>query len=139
MTVESIMTRKVVTVESDDSLKIIQEIFENVGFHHLLVVENGKLVGVISDHDLFKALSPFIGRTLERRQDIALLNKKAHQIMSIKPVTVDKEFRIKYAARLMLEKNVSCLPVTSPEGNIEGIVTWKDIFKAYLRESEDEC
>ena len=59
--------------------------------------------------------------------------------MSIKPVTVDKEFRIKYAARLMLEKDVSCLPVTSPEGNIEGIVTWKDIFKAYLRESEGEC
>lgn len=138
MTVESIMTRKVVTVESDDSLKTIREIFDNVKFHHLLVVENRKLVGVISDRDLLKALSPFIGRLFERSQDAALLNKRAHQIMSRKPITVDKEFRIESAARLLMEENVSCLPVTSIEGTIEGIVTWKDIFKAYLHGSDDE-
>lgn len=139
MNVESIMTRKVVTVESDDFLKTIREIFDNVKFHHILVVENRKLVGIISDRDLLKALSPFIGRLSERPQDVALLNKKAHQIMSRKPITVDKKFRIESAARFLMEENVSCLPVTSIEGTIEGIVTWKDIFKAYLRDSGDEC
>ncbi len=52
MKISSIMTRRVVTVEMDDSLQIISEIFENVKFHHILVVENQKLVGVISDRDL---------------------------------------------------------------------------------------
>ena len=138
MNVESIMTRKVVTVESDDSLKTIREIFDNVKFHHLLVVEKRKLVGVISDRDLLKALSPFVGRLFERPQDVALLNKRAHQIMSRKPITVDKEFRVEAAARLLMGKNVSCLPVTSLEGAIEGIVTWKDIFKAYCTRMNGE-
>ncbi|KPK14293.1 MAG: hypothetical protein AMK69_29165 [Nitrospira bacterium SG8_3] len=115
MNVESIMTRKVV-----------------VKLHHLLVVGNQGLLGVISDRDLLKALSPFVGALDEHPRDLAILNKKAHQIMSREPVAVDKETSVEEAANLLLSENVSCLPVTSPEGDVEGILTWKDIFKAYL-------
>jgi acetoin utilization protein AcuB len=65
-------------------------------------------------------------------RDLAVLNKKAHQIMSRELVAVDKETSIEAAVKLLLSGNVSCLPVTSPEGDVEGILTWKDIFKAYL-------
>ena len=49
MNVEKIMSKRIVTVERDDSLKVVKEIFDNARFHHLLVVESGKLFGVISD------------------------------------------------------------------------------------------
>ncbi len=39
MKISSIMTRRVVTVEMDDPLQIIREIFENVKFHHIMVVD----------------------------------------------------------------------------------------------------
>ncbi len=47
MSVEKIMSRIVVSIEMDDSLSMVKEIFDNTRFHHLLVVESGKLFGVI--------------------------------------------------------------------------------------------
>jgi len=88
MKVFSIMTNRVATVEMDDSLRIIHGIFCYAKFHHLLVVDNHKLVGVISDRDLLKANSPFLGTPAERPQDTARLSRKAHQIMTRDPVTV---------------------------------------------------
>ncbi|MFQ5715353.1 MAG: CBS domain-containing protein [Candidatus Scalinduaceae bacterium] len=133
MKISSIMTRRVVTVEMDDSLQIISEIFHNVKFHHILVVDGQKLVGVISDRDFIKALSPFLDTPTEEERDTTTLNKKAHQIMNRTPITVDAETSIEEASNLLLENNISCLPIISPQGSVEGIVTWKDILKFHLK------
>ena len=74
-----IMSRRIVTVELDDTLEAIKKIFDSTKFHHLLVVEEGKLWGVISDRDLLRALSPFIGTTVESARDAATLRKRVHQ------------------------------------------------------------
>ena len=132
MTVASIMTHKVVTVEMDDTLLTINMLFKHVKFHHLLVVENKKLVGVISDRDFLRTVSPFLKTVCETTRDRETLNKRAHQIMNRNPITVYPETSIETAANLLLEKNISCLPVVSSHGSIEGIVTWKDILKFYL-------
>jgi acetoin utilization protein AcuB len=126
------MTRKVVTVEMDDTLLTISMIFEHVKFHHLLVVENRKLVGVISDRDFLGAVSPFLKTACETTRDLDTLRKRAHQIMNRSPITAYPETSIETAANLMLEKNISCLPVISSQGSVEGIVTWKDILRFYL-------
>ena len=82
MNVEKIMSKSIVTVDMDDSLKVIKEIFDNVGFHHLLVIESDKLFGIISDRDLLKVLSPTVGTASETTRDLESLNKKAHQILT---------------------------------------------------------
>ena len=129
MRVVSIMTEKVLKVRIDDSIGTMRDIFENVEFHHLLVVEGRKLVGILSDRDILRVISPFLHSLSEKDRDLTILNKKVHQIMTRKLITVGKNTNIEEAARLLLEKNISCLPVTSPEGEIDGIVTWKDILK----------
>ncbi len=129
MRVVSIMTEKVLKVRMDDSIGTMRDIFENVEFHHLLVVEGRKLVGILSDRDILRVISPFLHSLSEKDRDLTILNKKVHQIMTRKLITVGKNTNIEEAARLLLEKNISCLPVTSPEGEIDGIVTWKDILK----------
>ena len=128
MNVEPLMTRKVITIEKDDSLLAIREIFENVKFHHLLVVDGQKLIGVISDRDLLSALPPFS----EKECDAVALNKKAHQVMSKELITVDAKTSIEKAGRLLLENIISCLPVVSSQDTVEGILTWKDILNFYL-------
>jgi len=134
MKISSIITKRVVTVAMDDSLRTISEIFANVRFHHLLVVENNRLSGVISDRDLLKASSPFLNTFSEQTRDANTLRIRAHQIMSRKPITVTKETSLEEAVSLLLRKNVSCLPVISADGRIEGIVTWKDLIRAYLQD-----
>ncbi len=133
-TAGDIMTRPVTTVGMDDSLETVRVLFEQVRFHHLLVVgEKRRLLGVISDRDLLKAVSPFVDTLSEMTRDRATLEKRVHQIMSRKPITVSRETSIADAAALLLEEGVSCLPVTSPEGEVEGVVTWKDLLTAFFK------
>jgi acetoin utilization protein AcuB len=113
----------------DDSLDLIRRIFDETGFHHLVVREDRKPVGVISDRDLLRHLSPFIGNDLmERPQDVRTLRKRAHQIMHRDLVTIDEHDSLQSASHLLLKHRVGCLPVVDGQGNLKGIVTWRDLL-----------
>jgi acetoin utilization protein AcuB len=138
MTIASIMSREVFRVRMDDSVWTIREIFDHAKFHHLLVMEKRKLVGVISDRDLLKAVSPFLDTISERERDLATLNRRAHQIMSRRPVTVAEQASVEDAVSLLLENDVSCLPVVSRGDAVVGIVTWKDVLKALFHDKHSD-
>ena len=53
-------------------------------------------------------------------------------IMTRNPVAVYPKTGIETAADLLLENNISCLPVISSQVQVVGIVTWKDILQFYL-------
>ena len=129
MGVAAIMSRPVVTVELDDPLSVVKKIFDNVQFHHLLVVEKGKLLGVISDRDLFKALSPNLGTAAEKPIDSATLNKRVHQIMSRNPVCIDQSEPVAKALDVFQNHPISCIPVLDDHQKLVGILSWRDIFK----------
>ena len=76
------MTKRIVTVEMDDTLSTVKGIFEHIQFHHLLVIDDSILMGVISDRDLFKALSPWLGSFSEKKKDTVTFDIRTHQIMS---------------------------------------------------------
>lgn len=128
MNVDRIMTRGTITIGMDDGVYKVRDLFKEHAFHHLLVVENGQLVGVISDRDLLRNVSPFIGKLSERSEDAATLNRRVHQIMTRKPITISPETDVKEASRVMLEHRVSCLPVVKNDGRVAGIVTWRDLL-----------
>ena len=128
MNVRDIMTRKTITIGMDDSLQRVRDLFEEHGFHHLLVVENRRVVGVISDRDLLRSVSPFIDRIAERSRDLATLNRRVHQIMTRRPVTITSDKSVEEAAQIMLEHGVSCLPVVTEHGHPAGIVTSRDLL-----------
>ena len=129
MSLKKIMSETIVTVEMDDSLRVVKDIFDNTRFHHLLVVESDKLFGVISDRDLLKAVSPNIGTVRETTRDAASLNKKVHQIMTRKPVVLDQNAEIIDAIKIFNNHNISCVPVVDAEFKPVGIISWRDILK----------
>lgn len=132
MAVQEIMTKTIVTVELDDKLALVKEIFDSWKFHHLLVIENQELWGVVSDRDLLKALSPNLGMKSETYQDAATLNKRVHQIMTRKPITLYPEAPIREAVSAFVTQGISCIPIVDHENRPVGIVTWRDILKALL-------
>lgn len=129
MSVKNIMTTVIVTVEMDDSLGMIKQIFDNARFHHLLVVESNRLVGVISDRDLLKSLSPGVGTASETTRDAAALNKKAHQIMSRNLITLNQSAGIDEAIGVFNNQGISCIPIINDENKPIGIISWRDILK----------
>ncbi|MRW94397.1 CBS domain-containing protein [Duganella sp. FT80W] len=129
MLVKDIMSRDVVTVGLDDTLALVKEIFDHSKFHHLLALEKGELLGVVSDRDLFKALSPNLGTNVETYKDAATLNKRVHQIMSRKPKILRDDATVDDAIDLFNQHAVSCIPILSQDDRLVGILSWRDILR----------
>jgi len=129
VSIKKIMTVKLVTVTLDDKLETVKDIFDSLKFHHLLVVEEHKLLGVVSDRDLLKALSPNIGSARETYQDIASLNKRVHQIVTRRPIVLQESATVDDAIQAFNTHGISCLPVVDLNFRPVGIVTWRDILK----------
>src|ERR1700684_1104851 len=131
MALSNIMTARVVTVEMDDRLEAVKEIFDTMSFHHLLVVdEHKKLSGVVSDRDLLRALSPYVGSAAETARDLATLNKRVHQIMTRHPITLRPQSTVADAVNLLLAHRISCVPVVDDDFKPIGIVSWRDLLKS---------
>lgn len=129
MKLQQFMSRRLVTIELDDSLAEVKRIFDHMKFHHLLVVEDERLYGVVSDRDLLAALSPYIGSPVESPRDLATLNKRAHHVMVRKPPSLGPEASIADAVALFLAHDVSCIPVVDSDQRPLGIVTWRDLLR----------
>ncbi|MBD2857571.1 CBS domain-containing protein [Spongiibacter sp. KMU-158] len=129
MTVDELMSTRLVSVSLDDHLDIVRQIFSRTGFHHLLVVEEGLLVGVLSDRDLFRAISPNLGTPAETAKDIATLNKHVHQIMARQPITLTSGAPITDAIALMADQPISCVPIVDEKQRPLGIITWRDVMR----------
>ena len=129
MQVHAIMTRQPARVDPDATLMEIRGYFSSRGIHHLLVVEGERLVGVISDRDVLRAVSPFLDTYAEDYRDAGTLTRAAREIMSRDPITIGPEATVEEAAATLLEYEVSCLPVVSEGGDVEGILTSKDVLK----------
>ena len=129
MKIKDIMSKKVVAVELDDNLRVVKELFDKTNFHHLAVVHDGKLYGVISDRDLLKSISPNIGTMAATSKDMATLNKKVHQIMTRQPITSDEESSVYDAIRIFNKNKISCIPIVRDGEYIVGMVSWRDILR----------
>ena len=136
MTVDSIMSREVVTVRPDAALMEIRGLLHEKGFNHLLVTEeDDTLCGVISDRDVLKAISPFLDTYSEEHRDVNTLSQPASEIMQAEPITVAPDTTIKEASMMLLDNRVSSLPVV--EGTeLVGIVTGKDMLEFFIAEDE---
>jgi acetoin utilization protein AcuB len=133
MDVANIMTTRIVSVEMDDPLDVVKKIFDTLKFHHLLVVDDrGILKGVISDRDLLKALSPYLGSAAENTRDLATLNRRVHQIMSRNLITLHPRATIAEAVKLFLEHRISCIPIIDAARKPVGILSWRDVLKTLL-------
>ena len=133
MAISKIMKSQVVAVDMDHTIRRVNELFASNEFHHLLVLEDNKLVGIISDRDLFKSLSPRIGTPAETLQDTALLNKKAHQIMTRNPIVINQKAAVQDAIEIFNQNKISCIPVVNDEHIPVGILSWRDIMRLLVK------
>lgn len=131
MKISEVMTREVVTVDMDDRLTTIKNILDRAPFRHVLVIEDDELQGLISDRDLLRCVSPFIGTDAESVRDAKTLEQRAHQVMTRSPIIVSSNTAMRDALLLMLEHSIGCLPVVD-DNKVVGIFTLHDGVQALL-------
>jgi acetoin utilization protein AcuB len=130
MTVDEIMSTEVATAGMDDTLEEIRDVFDLNHYHHMPIIDNDRLVGIVSDRDVLRNLSPHVDSIWANNHDMITLRRRAHQIMTRDVVTISPEETIDAAAAIMLENGFSSLPVLDPSGAIVGIVTKTDLLES---------
>jgi acetoin utilization protein AcuB len=126
------MSKDVITVEEDLSLMKASQLLKEHSIKHLPVIKNGRLAGIVSDRDL-KEAQPSKTTSLDIHELCYLLDRvKIKSLMSTKLQTINPEEVVEKAAAVMLEKDISALPVVNKEGELEGIVTKGDLFRAMI-------
>jgi acetoin utilization protein AcuB len=120
--VADVMTGKVVTLSPHHSFSEAANLMNDRYFRHCVVVDNNrKIIGVISDRDFLRALA----------RNPNSHSKSLDQIMTRNPITVKRNTPIIDAVSKMLAKRINCLPVVEEDGTICGIVTSTDLLKSY--------
>jgi acetoin utilization protein AcuB len=126
------MTSAVQVAERDTSVADAYSTMMQNGIRRLPVVEHGKLVGIVTLGDLREA-RPSSATSLSIYELNYLLAKLTlGQVMTHEPYTVTAATPIQQAARIMLERKVSGLPVVDEDNRPVGIITETDIFRMLI-------
>jgi acetoin utilization protein AcuB len=121
--VSAIMTRELTVADPEQPVAELLDLFSRVEFHHIPVVVDQELVGIVTDYYIEKSFG-------EAGSDVDGLT--AGGIMSTELVTADGNTSVDCAAILLLENDISCLPIIDDDELLVGLVTWKDLLKYFV-------
>jgi len=126
--VREIMMGSPVTLKPDDTLDLASDVISLGRIRHIPVVEEGRLVGLLSERDLMGATASQIFGLKQRSKAALLKSVPIKDVMKKRVVTVGPKTPIRDVAHLMAEKKIGCVPVVS-EGTLVGLVTTTDILR----------
>ena len=118
MKVSDLMTQAAVTDAPDDTLAEAAAKMRQQQTGSLLIMEGDSLSGIVTERDVLKV----VGSGQDPK------NVSLRDVMTRDPVTVDPDSSIQDAARIMFDKWFRHLPVTTPDGNVVGIISLRDLL-----------
>ena len=126
--ISEIMREDFVSLKAEDRLDFADDVMQLGRIRHMPVLENGRLVGMVSQRDL---LAASLSRALQfdpkqRRTFMRAIEVK--EVMSREVVQVEPDASVAEAARMMIRHKVGCLPVVDSEGKPIGLVTDTDLL-----------
>lgn len=135
MKVKEIMAKEVATLKVDDELSLAEDIMHLGRIRHLPVTDGDKLVGIISERDLFKAsLASVIDYDYQIKRDY-MKTVVIKEVMKTDLITVQPDASVKEAAEMMLHHKIGCLPVV--EGyRMVGLITETDILRLHVEQDD---
>ncbi len=119
MKVRSWMVTEVITASPEDTVEEAIQLMRRFSIRHIPVVENGKLVGLVTESNLRAYLSS------------EKLQLPLKEVMILNPITVDPDTSIDEAAKIIYKYKIGGLPVVS-NGKLIGIITITDILEAFI-------
>ena len=132
MLIRNFMTKDVITIDEQESMPKAVQLLKQHKINMMPVTRQGKLVGVITDRDL-KQASPSQATDLDMHELKYLLAKiKLKDIMTKNVITVPPDFTIEETAEVLIQHDISGAPVVDDRGEMVGIITSTDLFKALI-------
>lgn len=134
--ISKIMTNNLITLRPNDSIAEAARIFDAQGIHHIPVVEDGKLVGMVSKTDYLFFKRGFLDdKTDQRIEEIRMNNYELSDIMTRDLQFIKANAPIQKALELFQKNEFHALPVMD-EDKLIGLVTTFDIVNNILKDQE---
>lgn len=139
MRVEDLMTTKVFTVEQHELIDRVFFLIHYEKVRHIPVVEKGKVIAIVSDRDLYKALGPKNNSSAieatpgKNTAELHVIPQKVHHIMRRGVLTVNSDTYASEAAAIMADKKVGALPVVDKDNKLVGIISSTDILRVFSK------
>ncbi|HWO42522.1 MAG TPA: CBS domain-containing protein [Candidatus Eisenbacteria bacterium] len=126
--VRDIMMGSPVTLRSEDTLNLANDVISLGRIRHIPIVDDGRLVGLLTERDLLGAAAITIFGLKQKTKSALLSSHRIRDVMKKKVVTVSPDTPIKEAAHLMAQKKIGCVPVVA-DGVLVGLVTITDLLR----------
>jgi acetoin utilization protein AcuB len=132
MLVKNWMSQPAITIDADALVEDAVGLIKKHEIRMLPVMQNGQLVGIITDRDISSA-SPCDDLSENREEDSSFLSDiKVKKIMAPYPVTVRYDYTLEETVEKLLISNISGLPVVNQQREVVGVITRSDIFHLIL-------
>jgi acetoin utilization protein AcuB len=122
------MSTNIEVVDRNDNLRTVEERMATKQLRHLPVLEQGEVVGLVTQRDLFKAAQSSAMGYGEKAQQAYLQSVRVKEIMTYPVVTITPDVSVAAAADMMITKGIGCLPVVDDQKLI-GMVTKTDLLR----------
>ncbi len=132
--IKKIMTAPVFTAKPEDRVIHVRRVMLDNDIARLPVVENGEVIGIISDKEIAFAFAALKRSVSLGHQQHRLKNLLVEDVMRSPAITAKDTITIKEAAEIMIENEVGCIPIVGGDGKLKGIVTRTDLLKHLLEE-----
>jgi len=136
MKVSDRMTRDVVTLDEEQSLREALTLQRRHKIRHIPVVTDGHVIGILTDRDLKRASPSLLSGISQEKYDELLDTTLVGQVMTRTPQTVTPETSIKEVAKILVEQKFGSLPVTEAD-QLVGIITDIDLLGALYELLDD--
>ncbi len=130
--VSDVMRRDFVGVGRDDRIELADRLMRLARIRHLPVLEDGVVVGILSNRDLLVASLSKLLKFGEAERQAFLHAIEVSEAMSEDPVTIGPDRTLSEAAREMLARRIGCLVVTDERGTAVGLLTETDLLRAAI-------
>lgn len=130
--VQDLMTTQVVTLEACDSLDLVDDIMRLGRVRHMPVLSDGRLVGIVSQRDLFRAGISSVLHFRRAAEQEWLSKISVREVMTRGVFTIPPEAPISDAIDIMLAKHLGCLPVVADD-KVVGILSETDCLRHLAR------
>lgn len=127
MLVEEIMKTDVHTLTSDQTVQDVMDLFKDKRIRHAPIVDNGKVVGIVTDRDLKDAVPSRF--TVSPKGEP--YKKKVTEIMTPHPVTAHPLDFVEEVAMIFYEQKIGCIPVVSNQ-KLVGFLTETDLLYTFI-------
>lgn len=132
MLVKDWMSKKVVTIDLNSNMQKASELMVHHGISMLPVMEDGKLVGVVTDRDLKRAAPSHVTVMEVKHILYNMMQVEMSSIMSKPVMTVPLDYTVEEAAELLMRHKISGCPVVDSQGALVGVITKNDLFRAMI-------